>query len=471
MLSNFLLGVLLVAHTVWTAPVHHHSELTPHVVIVTPQAQLQLDSFPHGTPIFQHLTPYTRFVAPHEETIVYVPASAIGSHPVGHITIPTSQHQYESRSTARNILGNILSIPNQAVETITSGTINPSKIIESTITGVADAAGQVIDTIGSPSKIVTTIPIQVPGQIIESIGSPNKLIGSIASPLPIPIIGTTKLTPSYRQTVFENIQNAIQNPSQVLESIQNAASNPTGLFESVTNSISGAVTNLAQNSPCDSLNSIAQNTGLQQTPTQQAGSSARSIDKGESQDEAQSQDLKAAASQPQLTTVQHVEYEIPITPIISHEARQQLPHYASVIGPALPHVVDYIQTPIFLAPSIPTVKGRSLSTAEEKPQILAPTPIEPPKPEAAPIPEIPAIPLPENLPLKPELDKLPEIIAKEEIIPKESARSLEAALVKGVQSVVEEVVKQVDQVEAVKPILKSVAGVNEVNDEPQSKVA
>ncbi|KAI8120147.1 hypothetical protein CVS40_8499 [Lucilia cuprina] len=64
-------------HIIWAKPVHqHHGELAPHVLIVTPQAQLRLESLVPGTPIIQHLSPFTRFVAPHEETIVYVPASA-----------------------------------------------------------------------------------------------------------------------------------------------------------------------------------------------------------------------------------------------------------------------------------------------------------------------------------------------------------------------------------------------------------
>uniref|UniRef100_A0A1I8MMZ8 Cuticle protein n=2 Tax=Musca domestica TaxID=7370 RepID=A0A1I8MMZ8_MUSDO len=444
MLKYLLLSLLLTIHSVWMAPVHHHGELTPHVVIVTPQAQLQLESFPHGAPIIQHLTPYTRFVAPHEETIVYVPTSAIANHPVGHIALPGSQ-QYEARSSGKNIITDIVSIPSEAVDNFGAvGSISPSRIISSTIAGAA----------------------ALPGQIFDAVSSPAKIIGSIASPIPLQIIDATKLGPPTRQSIFDNISNAVQNPNQVIETITNAANNPSSLLETVSNSIQNAVTNAVQNSPCESLNSIAQNTGFQPTPNQQqAASNARSIDKAETQAEGQNQDQKTAASQPQLTKVQHIEYEIPITPIISHEPRHQLPHYASVIGPALPHVVDFIQTPIFLAPSIPTIKGRSLLAAEEKP--ISQEPAQAPAIESAkPEGQLPLAPQPENLPLNPELDKLQPIAKGEEKL--ESGRFLEATPVKDVQAVVvaEEAVKPVDQIDAVKPVLKSV-----VNDEPQSKVA
>ncbi|XP_065360340.1 uncharacterized protein LOC135954190 [Calliphora vicina] len=74
---KYILLCSLLAHTIWAKPVHqHHGELAPHVLIVTPQAQLRLESLVPGTPFIQHLSPFTRFIAPHEETIVYVPASA-----------------------------------------------------------------------------------------------------------------------------------------------------------------------------------------------------------------------------------------------------------------------------------------------------------------------------------------------------------------------------------------------------------
>ncbi|XP_037821477.1 uncharacterized protein LOC119610377 [Lucilia sericata] len=77
MMFKYLLLCSLLVHIIWAKPVHqHHGELGPHVLIVTPQAQLRLESLVPGTPIIQHLSPFTRFVAPHEETIVYVPASA-----------------------------------------------------------------------------------------------------------------------------------------------------------------------------------------------------------------------------------------------------------------------------------------------------------------------------------------------------------------------------------------------------------
>ncbi|XP_046806982.1 uncharacterized protein LOC124419931 isoform X1 [Lucilia cuprina] len=77
MMFKYILLCSFLVHIIRAKPVHqHHGELAPHVLIVTPQAQLRLESLVPGTPIIQHLSPFTRFVAPHEETIVYVPASA-----------------------------------------------------------------------------------------------------------------------------------------------------------------------------------------------------------------------------------------------------------------------------------------------------------------------------------------------------------------------------------------------------------
>lgn len=64
------------AHNIWAKPLRSHAEVTPHVLILTPQAQLRLESLVPGAPTIQHLTPFTSYLAPHEETIIYVPASA-----------------------------------------------------------------------------------------------------------------------------------------------------------------------------------------------------------------------------------------------------------------------------------------------------------------------------------------------------------------------------------------------------------
>uniref|UniRef100_A0A1I8PVF2 DUF4794 domain-containing protein n=1 Tax=Stomoxys calcitrans TaxID=35570 RepID=A0A1I8PVF2_STOCA len=292
MLKYLLLSALVTIHTVvWGKPapatIHHHGQLTPHVVIMTPQAQLQLEPVAHGSPLIQHLSPFTRFVAPHEETIIYVPTSALGGSSVPSIISP---YQFEARSVA----------PRQA------------------------------------------------------------------------------------STVIESITNAINNPNEIINGL-----NPNGVFEAIQNSVTNAITNAAHNSPCDTLNTIATNSPQEwaENISNSAGIAGAALQSAKAETAAQkpqSNAKLAAAESPQpqaLPKVQHIEYEIPITPILAHEPRHQHQHYASVIGPSVPHVVDLIQTPIFLAPSIPTIKGRSLALDESKPIIALPIP-EPPKPEA-----------------------------------------------------------------------------------------
>ncbi|XP_075161645.1 uncharacterized protein LOC142234404 [Haematobia irritans] len=364
MLKYLLLSALVTIHTVWAKPapasVHHHGEITPHVVIVTPQAQLQLDTLGHGTPFIQHLSPFTRFVAPHEETIVYVPTSAIGSRSVSSVLAP---YQYEARS----------------------------------------------------------------------------------------------VSPRQGGTIGETIINAIGNPSLLVEAINSSPLNPTGLASSIANSIQSA----AQNSPCDTLNSLATNSPQNWAENIANAAGIQSSLKAEGEQKPQADAKAAPTESSSLAKVQHVEYEIPITPILANEPRHQHQHYASVIGPSVPHVVDYIQTPIFLAPSIPTIKGRSLDLAESKPIIALP---------------IPEPPLPESLPLKPDIESqpisLPEKQKQEEEKIAELGRFLDAddSLKAEKPSEAIEPLPQLPQAEKLEPEkveLKPLPEDNKLEDKPE----
>ncbi|XP_053954760.1 uncharacterized protein LOC128860963 [Anastrepha ludens] len=76
---KYLLFCTLIAPLVWGTPLPvAQSDISSHIVIVTPQAQVHLEpAIKYDTAAFiHHLSPLARITAPHEETIVYVPASA-----------------------------------------------------------------------------------------------------------------------------------------------------------------------------------------------------------------------------------------------------------------------------------------------------------------------------------------------------------------------------------------------------------
>lgn len=72
---KYLIICALLGHSIWAKPI---GELASHLVIVTPQAQVHLEPLGKfaGPTFIHHLSPLARIAAPHEETIVYVPASA-----------------------------------------------------------------------------------------------------------------------------------------------------------------------------------------------------------------------------------------------------------------------------------------------------------------------------------------------------------------------------------------------------------
>lgn len=78
---KYILLCSLVAHTTWAKPVEQHAhqiEVSPHVVFVGPHHQVALDSVvPVGATPVVHQPAYVRYVAPHEESVVYVPVGGV----------------------------------------------------------------------------------------------------------------------------------------------------------------------------------------------------------------------------------------------------------------------------------------------------------------------------------------------------------------------------------------------------------
>uniref|UniRef100_A0A1B0FLE6 Uncharacterized protein n=1 Tax=Glossina morsitans morsitans TaxID=37546 RepID=A0A1B0FLE6_GLOMM len=79
MIKQFLILTLLRSNFIWSKSLQGRSDVTPHIVIVTPQAQVHLEPAVAASPYLQHFSPFTRYAAPHEETVVYVPTGAATS--------------------------------------------------------------------------------------------------------------------------------------------------------------------------------------------------------------------------------------------------------------------------------------------------------------------------------------------------------------------------------------------------------
>uniref|UniRef100_A0A1A9Z2S1 Uncharacterized protein n=1 Tax=Glossina pallidipes TaxID=7398 RepID=A0A1A9Z2S1_GLOPL len=79
MIKQFLILTLLRSNFIWSKSLQGRGDVTPHIVIVTPQAQVHLEPAVAASPYLQHFSPFTRYAAPHEETVVYVPTGAATS--------------------------------------------------------------------------------------------------------------------------------------------------------------------------------------------------------------------------------------------------------------------------------------------------------------------------------------------------------------------------------------------------------
>lgn len=74
MLKYLLIACCIALHAVWAKP----APVQPHLVFVTPQSQVHFERFLPGASVIHHLSPLTHIYTPQEETIIYVPSSAIG---------------------------------------------------------------------------------------------------------------------------------------------------------------------------------------------------------------------------------------------------------------------------------------------------------------------------------------------------------------------------------------------------------
>lgn len=292
MLKNIFICAVLIG-TIWAKPLRQHNEASPaasHIVIVTPQARVHLEALPSSSYV-QHLGPLTRYVSPHEEAVVYVPAGS-GSVPT---VVPL------------DVTGAVRTLAN----------VQSRQTFPEQISQAAGAAQQIAMSFPTsfPQANFTEAASQITSQITSQINAANEAW-----------TGSTGLFPS------PNVQSLANDPySQITQAVNQIASGASSFIPS---------------------------TSGQFTPATVVGPTATA------------------------TETQNIEYEIPLTQVLSSEPR----HHHFVYAPGVvPHLVDVIQTPVVVGPTLSSVRGRSLqSTEDETPIVTIPLPASK-KPEALPL--------------------------------------------------------------------------------------
>lgn len=283
----FICAVLIGAILANPLRQHNEPQAASHIVIVTPQARVHLEALPSSSYV-QHLAPLTRYVSPHEEGVVYVPASG-GSVPT---VLPF------------DVSGDVRTLAN-----VQSRQTFPEQIAQA-----ASTAQQIAMSFPTtfPQANFSETASQISSQIASQINAANEAW-----------TGSSGLFPS---TGTQSLSNDPY--SQITQAVNQIAASASSFIPNT----SGQFSNLV--------------------------------------------------STPAATETQNIEYEIPLTHVLSTEPR----HHHFVYAPGVvPHLVDVIQTPVVVGPTLSTVRGRSLQSTEAKtPIITIPLPASK-KPEALPL--------------------------------------------------------------------------------------
>lgn len=291
MLKHLFICAVLIG-TLWAKPLRQHNEASPaasHIVIVTPQARVHLEALPSSSYV-QHLAPLTRYVSPHEEAVVYVPAGS-GSVPT---VLPL------------DVTGAVRTLSN-----VQSRQTFPEQIGQA-----ASTAQQIAMSFPTsfPQANFSEAASQISSQIASQINAANEAWTGSSGLFP------SSTTQTLSNDPYSQITQAV---NQIASGAANFIPNTAGQFPSA-----------------------------------------------------------AVVSSPVNTETQSIEYEIPLTPVLSSEPR----HHHFVYAPGVvPHLVDVIQTPVVVGPALSAVRGRSLqSTEAEAPIVTIPLPASK-KPEALPL--------------------------------------------------------------------------------------
>ncbi|XP_036338460.1 uncharacterized protein LOC118748191 [Rhagoletis pomonella] len=175
MLKYLLLCTLLVP-VVLGAPLlggQGQSDFASHIVIVTPQAQVHLEpAIKYDAASFiHHLSPLARIAAPHEETIVYVPASAGASIiPVESASVGRASASEQQQKQASKQWDQISQQIQQAVQTGSSQLGPQLSEAASAASSAAAAAGQGL----FPALFPPAAPASSASSAISSTGKEDK---------------------------------------------------------------------------------------------------------------------------------------------------------------------------------------------------------------------------------------------------------------------------------------------------------